>query len=63
MEIKKLLWPTDFSRNSSAALPYVTSLTEKYQTEVHILYVIDDLGHSEDPWYGEIDKSHLEKIH
>lgn len=63
MEMKKVLWPTDFSKNASAALPYVTSLTEKYQTEIHILYVIDDLGHREDPWYGEIDKSHLEKIH
>jgi len=63
MQIKKILWPTDFSKNASAALPYVQSLTESFQTEVHVLYVIDDLGHHEDPWYGELDARHLEKIH
>ena len=40
MELKKILWPTDFSENSAHALPYVGSLTEKYQTEIHLLYVI-----------------------
>jgi nucleotide-binding universal stress UspA family protein len=63
MDVKKLLWPTDFSKNAAQALPYVTSLTEKYQTEVHVLYVIDDLGHPGDPWYGDLDKSHTTKIH
>ena len=62
MELKKILWPTDFSNNSEHALPYVTSLGEKYQTEVHVLYVIPELGNHE-PWYGEFDRSHIEKIH
>ena len=63
MDVKKLLWPTDFSKNAAEALPYVTSLTEKFQTEVHVLYVIDDLGHPDDPWYGDLDKSHSTKIY
>jgi len=63
MDLKKVLWPTDFSKNAAEALPYVTSLTEKFQTEVHVLYVIDDLGHPDDPWYGELDDSHSAKIH
>ena len=63
MDVRKILWPTDFSKNASAALPYVQSLGEKHQTEVHVLYVIDDLGHQEDPWYGELDKRHMEQIH
>ena len=63
MDVRKILWPTDFSKNASTALPYVQSLGEKYQTEVHVLYVIDDLGHQEDPWYGELDKRHMEQIH
>jgi nucleotide-binding universal stress UspA family protein len=62
MEIEKVLWPTDFSENASVALPYVTSLSEKYQTEVHVLYVIEELALHE-PWYGEFDKSHIERIH
>jgi nucleotide-binding universal stress UspA family protein len=62
MELKKVLWPTDLSDNAAAALPYVESLSEKYQTEVHVLYVIEELGYHE-PWYGEFDKGHIEKIH
>jgi nucleotide-binding universal stress UspA family protein len=63
MEIKKILWPTDFSANAEKALDYVTSLGEKYQTDVHVLYVIEDLAHQNEPWYGEFDRSHIDKIH
>ena len=62
MELKKVLWPTDLSENAAAALPYVQSLSNKYATEVHVLYVIEELCHHE-PWYGEFDKSHIDKIH
>ena len=63
MEIKKILWPTDFSANAEKALDYVTSLGEKYQMDVHVLYVIEDLAHQNEPWYGEFDRSHIDKIH
>jgi len=62
MEVKRILWPTDFSENAELALPYVTSLGEKYQTEVHVLYVIPDLRNHES-WYGEFNSSHKEKIY
>ena len=62
MEVKKILWPTDFSENSASALPYVGSLTEKYQTEIHLLYVIEDLVPHK-PWYGELQRSHIDKLH
>lgn len=62
MEVKKILWPTDFSSNAARALPYVTSLSQKYQTEVHVLYVAQELAYHE-PWYGEFDRSHLDKVH
>jgi nucleotide-binding universal stress UspA family protein len=42
MEINRILWPTDFSENAAMALPVVTSLSQKYQAEVHILYVLKD---------------------
>ncbi len=61
MQVKKVLWPTDFSANAEKALDYVTSLSEKYQTEVHVLYVIPELAQHES-WYGEFDKSHIQKI-
>lgn len=62
MEKKKILWPTDFSENARKALPYVISLGEKYQTEIHVLYVIEELGYHE-PWYGEFKGSNIAKIH
>jgi len=34
MEVKKILWPTDFSNSAEKALPYVTSLTQQYQAEI-----------------------------
>jgi len=62
MDVKKILWPTDFSPNAEKALDYVMSFGEKFQTEVHVIYVIEDLGHHA-PWYGEFDRSHIDKIH
>jgi nucleotide-binding universal stress UspA family protein len=62
MDIKKILWPTDLSSNSETALGSVTSLSKKYNAEIHILYVIEDLGIHE-PWYGVFDTQHVDKIH
>ena len=61
MEVKRILWPTDFSKNAAQTLPYVTSLTEKYQTEIHLLYVMQALE-PDVPWYGALEPSHIEKI-
>jgi nucleotide-binding universal stress UspA family protein len=61
MEVKKVLWPTDFSNSAEKALPFVTSLTQKYQAEIHVLYVIEDIAHHES-WYGDFDRSHVDKL-
>jgi nucleotide-binding universal stress UspA family protein len=61
MEVKKVLWPTDFSSSAEKALPYVTSLTQQYQAEIHVLYVIEDIAHHES-WYGEFDRTHVDKL-
>ncbi|MGD9080017.1 MAG: universal stress protein, partial [Desulfobacterales bacterium] len=61
MEIKKILWPTDFSENAAKALPLVTSLVQKYGAEIHILYVLKDypaFGAS----YGYNDPDDIEKM-
>jgi len=62
MKIKKILWPTDFSKNSNAALPYVLSLAEKYDAEIYLLYVTQDLANNI-PWYGELKPPHIDKLH
>lgn len=61
MDIKKLLWPTDFSENAAQALPVVTSMAQKYQAEIHILYVLKDypaFGAS----YGDYDPADVQKM-
>lgn len=61
MEIKKVLWPTDFSGRAEAALAYVKSLTVKYQAEIHVLYVIEDIARHEG-WYGVFDREHISRL-
>jgi nucleotide-binding universal stress UspA family protein len=61
LKVKKVLWPTDFSRSAQKALPYVTSLTMQYGAEIHVLYVIEDIAHHVS-WYGEFDKAHIDKL-
>jgi nucleotide-binding universal stress UspA family protein len=43
MEVRTILWPTDLSKNSIKAAKYVSSLAEKYQARVIVLYVGVDL--------------------
>ena len=61
MQISRILWPTDFSENAARALPYVTSLTEKYGAEIHILYVLKDY-HEFGARYGDHDPGEYEKM-
>lgn len=61
MDIRRILWPTDFSENAAQALSLVTSLAEKYQAEIHILYVLKDypaFGAS----YGQYDPDDYQKM-
>jgi len=61
MEIKRILWPTDFSENAAKALPYVTLFSEKFHCEVHVLYVLKKYGE----WgaaYGDFRQSDYEKM-
>jgi len=62
MEIKRILWPTDLSGNAEKAKAFVEFFSQKYQTEVYILYVIEELAVHE-PWYGVFDESHVKEIH
>ncbi|MCL5024295.1 MAG: universal stress protein [Nitrospirae bacterium] len=61
MEIRKILWPTDLSANAAYALPYVSSLGEKYQAEVHLLFVVEDV-HQFDHFYGDASPAFLREF-
>lgn len=43
MEIKRILWPTDLSDNAAAAMPYATSLAEKYGAAIVVLHVQEEI--------------------
>jgi len=43
MEIKRILWPTDLSDNAASAMPYATSLAEKYGASIVVLHVTDEV--------------------
>ena len=43
MEVRTILWPTDLSKNSIKAAKHVSSLAEKYQAKVILLYVGVDM--------------------
>jgi nucleotide-binding universal stress UspA family protein len=43
MEVRTILWPTDLSKNSIKAAKHVSSLAEKYQAKIILLYVGVDL--------------------
>lgn len=61
IEIKKILWPTDLSKNAARALPYVTSLSEKYQAEIHLVFVAEDVRQF-DHFYGDASPSFLKEF-
>lgn len=61
MEIRKVLWPTDFSGSAETALSHVQSLSRNYGAEVHVLHVLEDIIHHQS-WYGEFESEHVEKL-
>jgi len=49
MQIKTILFPTDFSNGARAALDYALSLSRDYNARLILLYVIQDISIAE--WY------------
>ena len=41
IKLKKILYPTDFSKHSLAALPYARDMAEKFSADLHVLHVVD----------------------
>jgi nucleotide-binding universal stress UspA family protein len=43
VEIKRIRFPCDLTENSSKILPYVLSMSEKYNSMIYLLHVVQDL--------------------
>jgi universal stress protein A len=44
IELKRILVPTDFSKYSLNALKYAAAFAEKFQTDLYLLHVVQDLS-------------------
>ena len=44
IKIKKILFPLDLTENSSKILPYVLSISEKYDSIIYLLHMVQDLN-------------------
>ena len=49
MQIKTILFPTDFSQGARAAMDYAIALAQDYKAKLILLYVIQDISIAE--WY------------
>ena len=49
MQIKTVLFPTDFSQGARAAMDYALSLARDYNAKLILLYVVQDISIAE--WY------------
>lgn len=43
IEINKILFPIDFTENATHILPYVLSVSEKYDSTIYLIHVVQDL--------------------
>jgi universal stress protein A len=44
IDLRRILVPTDFSKYSDTALTYATALAEKFNAELYLLHVVQDLA-------------------
>lgn len=43
LQMEKILFPVDFTENSTKILPYVLSMAEKYGSTIYLMHVVQDL--------------------
>jgi nucleotide-binding universal stress UspA family protein len=43
MQIKRILFPHDFSENASKIVPYVQSMAKAYNSRIYVFHVVQDL--------------------
>ncbi len=44
VEIKKILFPVDLTDNSTKILPYVLSMAEKFDSQIYLVHVVEDIA-------------------
>jgi nucleotide-binding universal stress UspA family protein len=59
MEIKKILFATDFSEGSANALPYAVSMARQYGAKVYFVHVIHDIAKTSGSYVPHISLDEL----
>ncbi len=62
MEIKKILFPTDFSQAANQALPHALKIAQKYEADINVLHVAT--LYSDDPnapGYQQVDEGNFKE--
>ncbi len=54
VEIRKILFACDLTKNASKILPYALSVSEKYDSMIYLFHVLEDIS----KWYSGIYDSH-----
>ena len=62
IEIRKILFPIDLTLNSSKVLPYVLSLSEKYNSMIYLLHVVADVRSFGSEYIDDIPHDHLDRF-
>ncbi|NKB38765.1 MAG: universal stress protein [Gammaproteobacteria bacterium] len=63
INLKRILWPTDFSETSDAAQTYACNLAKQFDAELHIVHVIIDPAYAVSPMgVGYIPASYHEDM-
>ena len=43
VNMEKILFPRDLTENASKIVPYVLSVSEKYDSRIYLLFVVEEL--------------------
>jgi nucleotide-binding universal stress UspA family protein len=71
MNIRHILYPTDFSEGSAAAFDYVKTLAKQYNAEITLIYALNDISNnggwyvphtSLDEYYKEMEAQATKKL-
>ncbi len=58
LELRKILFPVDFSERATAAAPHVAAMAQRFNARVTVLHVME----LPPPWYGDLASAQLETL-
>jgi len=63
VEIKNVLYTTDFSDYAKYALPYAITMAQKFDAKLHVLYVVEPITTPVDFGWTQVNYAELEENH